>query len=286
MTPKQNHLTIIAGALATIAAVVFIVIACAPQEVGECPPCPTCPDIGPVDFGTTNFDAISVDDVTASDDVSVGDDLTVSGDLSVGNGTPNTTLNGEDAYIEGTFEVDGALNLDGAVDMDSTLDVAGNVSDGGGTFTIADDVLIDGAADANQLTVQGYTTQTNSLLVLEQSDGTDKVTVANTGNTDIAGTLQYGANNLYPVGYASSGQQLVYGTDSITGTATAAHGLTTVTFALCTLGEDPTSGAGEAAYCTVSVSGNAVTLKAWQDDFVTEATETDVAIQWIVVGAP
>jgi hypothetical protein len=107
-----------------------------------------------------------------------------------------------------------------------------------------------------------------------------------TGNVDMVGTLQYGADDLYPVGFASSGQQAVYGTDAITGTATAAHGLTTVTFALCALGEDPTSGAGDGAMCTVAVSGNVATLKIWQDDFITAATETDVVVQWIVVGAP
>jgi hypothetical protein len=113
-----------------------------------------------------------------------------------------------------------------------------------------------------------------------------------TGNTDLEGTLDvastinYGADDLYPVGFATSGQQAVYGTDAITGTASAAHGLTTVTFALCTLGEDPESGAGDGAMCTVSVSGNVVTLDIWQDDFVTAATETDVLIHWLVVGAP
>ena len=44
---------------------------------------------------------------------------------------PSIAQDGEDAYIEGTLEVDGAsefdgaVNIDGAVDMDSTLDVAG-----------------------------------------------------------------------------------------------------------------------------------------------------------------
>jgi hypothetical protein len=111
-------------------------------------------------------------------------------------------------------------------------------------------------------------------------------TLATTGNIDFTGTLQYGADDLYPVGYASSGQQLVYGTASITGTAAVATGLSTVTFALCTLAEDPTAGAGDAAYCTVTVAANVVTVKAWQDDFVTAATETEVDVNWIVVGAP
>jgi hypothetical protein len=41
--------------------------------------------------------------------------------------------------------------------------------------------MVDGAADAVLLTVQGNATQTSSLIVAEQSDGTDKLTVANTG---------------------------------------------------------------------------------------------------------
>ena len=36
------------------------------------------------------------------------------GNLKVGNGTPSLTLGGEDAYVEGTFEVDGAVRLDNA----------------------------------------------------------------------------------------------------------------------------------------------------------------------------
>lgn len=39
--------------------------------------------------------------------------LNLSDDLKIGNGTPGVTLNGEDAYIEGTLEVDGATQFDG-----------------------------------------------------------------------------------------------------------------------------------------------------------------------------
>jgi len=38
--------------------------------------------------------------------------------------------------------------------------------------------------------------------------------------------------------------------------------------------------------CSVAISANVVTLKAWQDDFVTAATEADTMIHWLVVGAP
>jgi hypothetical protein len=134
-------------------------------------------------------------------------------------------------------------------------------------------------------------------------DDTTFTTLATTGNTSVGGALTVtGASTFtgavtnsstvalasgeYPLEFTTSGSQLIYGTDSITGTATAAHGLTTVTFAVCTLGEDPESGGGDAAMCTVSISANVVTLDIWQDDFVTAATETDVVIHWTVVGVP
>lgn len=46
------------------------------------------------------------------------------GNLKVGNGTPTLTQNGEDAYVEGTFEVDGQSQFDGGVDLNgSTLTI-------------------------------------------------------------------------------------------------------------------------------------------------------------------
>lgn len=45
-----------------------------------------------------------------------GTDLEIlTGDFNLGNGTPSVTMNGEDAYIEGSFEVDGASRFDGAM---------------------------------------------------------------------------------------------------------------------------------------------------------------------------
>ena len=45
----------------------------------------------------------------------------LTGNLKVGNGSPGVSLDGEDAYIEGTLEVDGATTLDGALDVASTI---------------------------------------------------------------------------------------------------------------------------------------------------------------------
>jgi len=107
------------------------------------------------------------------------------------------------------------------------------------------------------------------------------------GVTDLVGTLNYGANSRYPIGYTTSGQQAVFSSSSITGTAVAAHGLTTVTLALCTIGEDPIAGAGgHGPICSVGISGAVVTVKAWKDDNVTEAIETGLTVYWLVIGTP
>ena len=50
------------------------------------------------------------------------------GNLKVGNGTPGLTQDGEDAYIEGTLEVDGATQFDGGVTTAGTLTTTGSIS--------------------------------------------------------------------------------------------------------------------------------------------------------------
>ena len=45
----------------------------------------------------------------------VGTNFSTTGNLTVGDGTPTVTMDGEDSYVEGTFEVDGASRFDGAV---------------------------------------------------------------------------------------------------------------------------------------------------------------------------
>jgi hypothetical protein len=63
----------------------------------------------------------------------------LTGNLAVGNGTPTTTMDGEDAYVEGTFEVDGTARFDGAIDANSTSNFAGAMTLGapGITYTAA-----------------------------------------------------------------------------------------------------------------------------------------------------
>ena len=49
---------------------------------------------------------------------------------------------------------------------------------------------IDGTSDQIQLRVQGHSTQTSDLMVLEKSDGTDILNVDNAGSATLAGTLK------------------------------------------------------------------------------------------------
>ena len=61
------------------------------------------------------------------------------GNFKVGNGTPDVTLNGEDAYVEGTLEVDSAARFDAAI----TQNFTGTTTD---AFTITANSLSSGSA--------------------------------------------------------------------------------------------------------------------------------------------
>jgi hypothetical protein len=50
----------------------------------------------------------------------------LTGNLKVGNGTPSVSLDGEDAYVEGTFEVDGTSNLAGDVTLGGDITITGD----------------------------------------------------------------------------------------------------------------------------------------------------------------
>src|SRR3990167_9506964 len=80
-------------------------------------------------------------------------------------------------------------------------DVAANVSlgtstdeviIGGATPLSSAKLSIDGDTDQIQLIVQGNATQTANVLVIEQSDGTDLLTLDNSGNLVVKGTADYG----------------------------------------------------------------------------------------------
>jgi len=153
--------------------------------------------------------------------------------LKVGNGTPSTTLNGEDAYVEGTFEVDGAVDLDSTMSVAGTLTAAGTVS--AEQLTTTDDATV-----TDDLTVSGASALNGGITA-----DTDKFTVADaTGNTSVAGTLGVGGTTtLSGLLIASSTEVTV--TDGITVTPTTtlyildAAGAVTITLAACTTDGTP-----------------------------------------------
>lgn len=113
------------------------------------------------------------------------------GEMEFQTGSTLDVQSGATAGFGGNLLVTGTLDVDGATTLNSTLDVDGNLSSGTGAVTVTDNVVVDGQADAVQLLVQGYTTQTSNLLTLEQSDGTDVATVSNAGALGIEGDLTF-----------------------------------------------------------------------------------------------
>lgn len=63
--------------------------------------------------------------------------------------------------------------------------------------TITTGKVIDGTADEIQLRIQGHSTQTSSLLVLENSAGTDVLFVSNTGVTTLGNSSIAAAHDIY-----------------------------------------------------------------------------------------
>lgn len=104
-----------------------------------------------------------------------------------------------------------------------------------------------------------------------------------TGTLDVGSTLNFGTDNLYPLGYVSSGYQLECGT---TGTFTATKivyttGLTAVTFALVTQTTDEAATAATLTAATPVTS--TFTIKSWKADGAT-AGDTGVVANWCAIG--
>jgi hypothetical protein len=145
-----------------------------------------------------------------------------------------------------TADGDNDLGVAGDVEVAGTSDLRGNVTDSGGTFTIADNAAITGTLD-----VQGA-------------------------------SLNYGPNNLYPLGVDSSGFEVVWGTATISNSGTVTHGLTSPLWATCTYSGTLTD--NEEQLCSVGISGATVTVYTYKETGA--AGDSEVAINWLVVGLP
>lgn len=111
------------------------------------------------------------------------------GEIEMLSGGTLDLQSGATVGIGAGMTIEGATVLSNTLVVTGTSDLQGNISSSVGAITMTDNLLIDGAADVVQLTVQGYTTQTAQTFVVEDSGGTDRFTVNDSGNTVAAGTL-------------------------------------------------------------------------------------------------
>jgi hypothetical protein len=83
--------------------------------------------------------------LTVTSDAGTSDFQIVTGNLKVGGGSEGVTLNGEDAYITGTLEVDSTTQLDGNLTMN-------------GEVTAADQIAVNLNANDEEITITGTAT--------------------------------------------------------------------------------------------------------------------------------
>lgn len=76
----------------------------------------------------------------------------------------------------------------------------------------------------------------------------------------------------------------VVAADFSTGVATVVTGLSSIKAVVITQAGDPAAGAGDHAYTTMTISGGTISIKAWQDDFVTAATANLLPVHWLAIG--
>ena len=89
-------------------------------------------------------------------------------------------------------------------------------------------------------------------------------------------------NKTFPLGYASSGEQVVLGTTAVNDIGTISHGLTTPNYALCSLSGKIID--NEEQKCSIDIVGSVVTVYVYKEDGTTGDNAVDVF--WMVVGIP
>lgn len=166
--------------LALVALVASIILAACSLRKEPLPPSGSMSDVD-----TTHFTNLSITtDLTVGDDVTVTDDLTISGDFSLGDGTPTISQAGEDAYIEGTFEVDGIAYFDGGIDLVAAMLDLDADNDTSITADTDDQIDIEIAgADDFQLTANTLTPLAGSKIVPQSATNASALFVAEASHT-------------------------------------------------------------------------------------------------------
>ncbi|OQA19152.1 MAG: hypothetical protein BWY63_01810 [Chloroflexi bacterium ADurb.Bin360] len=165
------------------------------------------------------------------------------------------------------------------IDAGGTLSVAGTASFG--TITAIEfvgDVTGDLTGD-----VTGDVTGDLTGDILGSSGTTIHDNVVVTGTLDVSGAaINYGPNNLYPIGYTDSGFQAKWGSDVITATANVVHGLTTPVVGICTLAGELVD--NEEQLCSVKINGATVSIYVYKEDG--SAGDSGVSVHWYLIGLP
>lgn len=131
------------------------------------------------------------------------------------------------------------------------------------------------AGQVNDIEAMGVT----NLSSLTLSDdlvvaGTSSITGAatQTGNMDIAGTLQFGADNVYGLGHAASGKQIVCGTTGVfTDSKTLAVGALSSIDGIVVTQITKQANSGLLLYVS-AISGYTATIKSLENDYTIGTT--------------
>lgn len=198
----------------------------------------------------------------------------------------NVTITG-DLVVSGTVTSVGAVTGDVTGDVTGTLtgnvtgDLTGDVTDA--DYVTTTSLYVSGGSDfdgAMNVDANGDFDSLSTLAIDSDSyyDSTGDMTVND--NLDITGTLQYGANDLYPLGVGLSGFQIGFGSVTVTGTVTATHTTGTPYAVLCTL----ETWSIDTAYCVALGTTGVITATVY--DITGSQSSTPVQLNWLAIGMP
>lgn len=197
-------------------------------------------------------------------------------DGATGNTTVAGTLTGSGTYTTTALVVTGASDLVGNISsstgavsvtdnlyVSGTSDLVGNVSSSTGALTVTDDLRLTGA-----LEVIGAISNPSYYITI-------------TDHVDIQNTLNYGTDDLYPIGSEDSNFQFSWGTTTVTGTAAlTTQKVDSPTQAWCTIA----SATFTSTTCSTFIAGTTVTASVWLSDGT--ASNVGVDLDWLVIGIP
>ena len=139
----------------------------------------------------------------------------------------------------------------------------------GGNLSVAGTASITGGYTTGESTVYEGATANEFETTVAVTDPTADRTIT---LPNLSGVVMLGAN----------AGKTVMGQNTITGTLSISHGLTTPQVTFCDLAADAVA---NAATCSATISGSTVTVKVWKADGVTAASSA-VLVNWLVSGQP